>query len=215
MSEKKKALIAGVVIMAVLLIGIFYLSYLGLREDPDQVDELKENADEYLDDKYNENIEIVDTLNDNTGVFGVFRYAAIAEEEDGFRFLIYRHNKTKNYQDSYVAEKWGNELEDFLEPKIEELYGEDTLKELWLTYPKDIGYQLQIDHTDVPTVKGQDAKPIIRVTLNRGEIDEDEQLLDELITSMENELEVPGGHISINYSDSALIFKDESLKKDF
>ncbi|TFB14078.1 hypothetical protein E3U55_14965 [Filobacillus milosensis] len=218
MEAKKKAIIAGIIGLCLFGAIIFYLSYLGLKTDPDQVKEVKKEAKLYLEEKYNEPYEIVDTMYDNVDVYEQFNYAAITsfeERNDPFKFLVFKHADSGEYMDSYVAETWEYELKSFLTPLLNETYGEDHIQELWMTYPKDIGHQLGIDSTNIPSLKDYDASPIIRITLNRGKEENDEDKLEDIIKQMEQELNINSGHITLSFSDSAIIFKDKDIRKDF
>ncbi|WP_188205617.1 hypothetical protein [Alkalibacillus aidingensis] len=217
MTNKQKALIAGILIVLALIIIISYLSYVGISEDPEKAEEVTVAAENYIDETFDQPMHVVDTLIDQTGIYDPFHYAAIVEleEHDDFRVLVYEHNEANEYQDSYVAEVWEHELETLLTPEIKKRFGQDSVEELWLTYPKDIGYQLGIDHQDVPSLQGQDANPIIRLTLNRGKTDDDEQQLEELVEWMQNELKIPGGNITLSFNDGALIFGDKNIRESF
>ncbi|GAA0453247.1 hypothetical protein [Alkalibacillus silvisoli] len=217
MDPKKKALIAGLIIVFFLLIGIIYLSYLGLAEDPESVDEVKVNAEQYLEDHFDQKTEVVDTLLDSTGVYEQFRYAAIVEleEHDDFRMLVYKHNQYEEYMDSYVAEMWEHELEEFLIPELKKRFGDDAIHEIWTTYPKDVGYQLEISPHDVPSLQGQSAHPVVRITLDRGHEEGDEEYLDEIIQLIQTELDIPSGNVTLSFNDDALIFSDRNIREEF
>src|SRR5690625_1796528 len=120
----------------VILILIVTSSFFGRREDPELVAEVQQNAEQYIEENFEEEMIIVDTFHDNADIYDQFYYAAIVEpaNDPDFQFLVYKHNETDEYTDSYVAEVWEDELEAFLTPKIEELFGEDSIAELWLSY---------------------------------------------------------------------------------
>ncbi|WP_017186820.1 hypothetical protein [Alkalibacillus haloalkaliphilus] len=217
MDAKKKALIAGLIIVFFLLIGVFYLSYLGLSEDSGEAEQVIEEAEQYLSENFDQQTEVVDTLFDNTGVYEQFRYAAIVEteEHDHFRFLVYYHNQYDEYMDSYVAETWEYELEQFLTAELEERFGTDIIHDMWITYPKDVGHHLNIDRNNIPSLQGQSAKPIIRVTLDRGQESDDEDHMNEIISLMRSELDIPGGSFTLGFNDNALIFSDRNIREEF
>ncbi|WP_175615337.1 hypothetical protein [Piscibacillus halophilus] len=217
MTNKKKALIAGIIVAVLLGAIILYLSYLGLSPDSDRVDEVEKQANQYMEEHFQQDYEIIDTLYDNVDVYDTFSYAAIVELEndDRFKFLVFEHNETNELTDSYVAEHFEYELESVLQPLLNEAYGEDNVQELWLTYPKDAGQQLNLDHTNVTSVTEHDLKPVIRITLDRGQEDDDEEKLDQIISEIQDELNISGGHVTLSFNDSAIMFKDKDIKKEF
>ncbi|WP_027963015.1 hypothetical protein [Halalkalibacillus halophilus] len=217
MNTKKKALIAGLIIVVVLLGIVFYLSYLGLRENPEEASKVKEEAEVYLNETYDQPMEIVDTLLDNTGVYDIFRYAAIVNvpDHDNYRVLVYKHNQTGEYTDSYIAEMFEYELEGLLLPELESHFGEDVIDDLWITYPKDIGDQLNLKPDDQPSLIGKDAHPVVRITLNRGHENSDEEDLDSIIKTMQEDFEIPSGNVTLTFQDSSFIFKDKNLRESF
>lgn len=216
MTNKQKVLIASIIGMVVLGSVIVYLSYLGLTPDEDRVNDIEERAQDYVNEHFSNDYEIADTFYDNVDVYDTFSYAAIVESEtdDRFRFLVFEHNETNELTDSYVAETFEYELENILRTKLNEAYGEEQIDELWLAYPKDAGHQLNLNHQDIPSVKEFELKPVIRVTLDRGEEEQDEEKLDQIISEIKDELDINGGHITLSFNDSALIFKDKDIRKD-
>ncbi|RPF52266.1 hypothetical protein [Aquisalibacillus elongatus] len=216
MNTNKKLLITGLIVV-VLLVGIIvYLSYLGLKQDPEKSNEVKEEARQYLEENYNTNYEINDILYDNVDVYEQFSYAAMVELPDTpYQVLVFEDSESGEYTDSYVAETWEHELETYLLEQLNEAYGKDQIQEVWLTYPKNIGQELGLGYPDVPSVKEFDVKPIIRITLDRGEEDQDEEKLDRIIENLQTDLNVDGGSINLSYNDSAILFKDKDIKKDF
>ncbi|MGM8214282.1 hypothetical protein ACLIA0_01790 [Bacillaceae bacterium W0354] len=213
---KTKVLIVTIIVSLLLIGVIFYLSYLGLKGDPEVENQIKADAQEYLDNNYDEKITVVDTLYDNANIYQEFTYAAIAkiENNDDFRILVFEYKQTGEMIDSLVAETWEHELEQFLNPLLNDAFGKDKIKELWMTYPKDIGKRLNIDSDNIPSLKGQNAHPVIRVTLDRKKEDDDEELLDEIIKKLKNDLNIQSGNISLNYNDNSLFFKSKSIRKD-
>ncbi|GEL78547.1 hypothetical protein [Tenuibacillus multivorans] len=216
MQPKHKALLVGIIGVVVLAGIILYSTYVGLKENPDRVQQVKEGAEQYLSENFDESYEIVDTLHDNVSVYDQFNYAAIVEsDQEDFQFLVYEHSETGEYMDSYVAETWEYELESFLKPLLHEAYDENNIKELWMTFPKDIEHQLNIDKNNIPPLEENDLNPIIRLTLDRGEKDQDEAKLDQIIEQIQEEFNISSGHVTLAFNDSALFFKDSNILKEF
>ncbi len=217
MSNKNKVYATIGIGFLILVILIATSTYFGLRDDPERVAEVKEQAVIYLEEHFDEEMNVVDVLHDNASIYEQFNYAAIVQPADDpdFEFLVYQHRETGEYTDSYVAEVWEDELEAYLIPQIEERFGEDSIQELWLTYPKDIGMRLDLSHENVPSLEGQEANAVIRLTLARGEEDSDEAELNALIEDLKSELNVDSGHITLAFSDNAFIFKDKNINESF
>lgn len=217
MSNKNKVFLVIGIFLLGLIILIVAATYFGLQKDPEHTKKVREEATDYLDKHFTDEMEIVDVMYDNASIYEQFSYAAIVQpvKDPDFQFLVYSHLETGEYTDSYVAEVWEEELEDFLMPRLKESFGKDVIKELWMTYPKDVGEQLNISHDDIPSLKGQDTGVVIRLTLSRGEKDNDENALEQIIDEMKDELSIKRGHFTLSFSEQALFFKDKNINKDF
>ncbi|MBR7553497.1 hypothetical protein ACFFJI_12025 [Allobacillus sp. GCM10007491] len=217
MSNKNKVFLVFGIFLLGLIIVIVTATYFGLQKDPERTEEVKVKAADYLDKHFTDEMEIVEVMYDNASIYEQFSYAAIVQPVNNpdFQFLVYPHRKTGEYTDSYVAEVWEDELEEFLMPRLKDKFGQNVIKELWLTYPKDIGDQLNISHDDIPSLKGQDTGVVIRLTLSRGEKDNDEEALEELLNEMKNELSIERGHFTLSFSEKSLFLKDKNINKNF
>src|SRR5690625_2616637 len=216
METKQKVLISVIVVGLIVIGYIAYMTYLGIKGDPEYKEQIQEDAQEYLNETYDETITVVDVLHDNMDIYQEFTYAAIAEIEgnDDFRILVFRDRETGEMIDSIVAETWEHELETFLNPILDDAFG-DIVNEVWIVYQKDIGERLNISPDNIPSLGGQDdAHTVIRITLDRAKEDDDEEKLDDIIEMLKNDLNLARGNITITYNDNALLFKSKSIMKE-
>lgn len=217
MSVRAKVLISVIVTLLIFIGIILYFSYLGLRGNPEYEAELKKVAQQYLDENFDEKATVVNSFYDGANIYEEFTYAAIAEIEnnDDFRILVFYYKDTGEMIDSLVAETWEHELEQYLTPKLNDIFGEEQIEELWIKYPKDVGKVLNISNDDIPSLKGQNANPVIRITLNRKQHDDDEDLIESIANELKEELQIPNGNITLAYNDSGFFFKSKSIIKNF
>ena len=93
-------------ILGVILIGIgiiVVVFQLEMKPDKDKEKEVRIQAEQYLEDNFNDNFEIYDTLYDNMGNFG-FEYAAkVRDKKTNIEFLAYYDDETKQMVDTYIA----------------------------------------------------------------------------------------------------------------
>lgn len=213
---KTKALLVVIIFIVALAMGVVYLMYLGFTTDDDTASSLKNEATTYINESFPYEGDVTEVINDSTGVYEAFQHAAIVDlDQKDFNMLVFK-NEQGQLVDSYVAEVWEDELENVLVPEIESRFGSsDMIKELWIAYPKNIGQKKEIEPNNVPSVAGQDVNPHIRLTINRGEEESDEEDLQALIDLIQSELEVPGGRITLSYNDQAFLFKDSNKSENF
>ena len=101
--------VLGVILLGIGLLVVAFV--LEMKPDKDEEEEVKIQAEQYLEDKFNDNFEIYDTLYDNMGNFG-FEYAAkVRDKKTNTQFLVYYDDETKQMVDTYIADKWANDLE--------------------------------------------------------------------------------------------------------
>lgn len=213
MNANKKAFLVVLVGLLLIIAGIVWLTYHQLKGDPVQEEAVIFAAEEYVKEHFDEPMEVVGSLYDNADLYDEFQYAAKVEPADDpqFQFLVFYHKESDSYQDSYVAEVWEDQLEKDLKPYLEEQFGE--VLSLWIYYPKDIGYQLDIALDDIPHYSGQEGYPVVQISLNRKRENRDEQKVNELIDFMKNKLGVIHGNISVDFASGWI--KSRGILKEF
>ena len=109
--NKYLKVILGVVGVILLGIGLLVVAFVSeMKPDKDE-EKIKIQAKQYLEEKFNDNFEIYDTLYDNMGNFG-FEYAAkVRDKKTNTQFLVYYNDETEQMVDTYIADKWAKDLE--------------------------------------------------------------------------------------------------------
>lgn len=204
-------------ILGVILIGIgiiVVVFQLEMKPDKDKEKEVRIQAEQYLEDNFNDNFEIYDTLYDNMGNFG-FEYAAkVRDKKTNIEFLAYYDDETKQMVDTYIVDKWEKDLKSEIRPFIEESFGETT--DFFVYFTNDnIGRELDIDPLKPKSYKEFDVAPIIRITVHRKKSDDDEKILNELIASLKSEDKLKHGLFAMSYIDEKGVILDDEWHKDF
>ncbi len=156
--------ILGVILLGIgLLVVVFVLE---MKPDKDEEEKIKIQAEQYLEDKFNENFEIYDTLYDNMGNSG-FEYAAkVRDKKTNTQFLVYYDDETEQMVDTYIADKWTDDLETEIRPIIKESFGKTTDLHVFFSNEKP-GQELGIDLDNPRSYKEFDVAPTIRITVPR------------------------------------------------
>ncbi|MCL1702663.1 hypothetical protein [Lysinibacillus sp. Bpr_S20] len=205
--------ILGVVLVG---IGILVVAFiLEMKPDKDKEEEIRNQAEQYLEENFNDNFEIYDTLYDNMGNFE-FEYAAkVRDKKTNTEFLVYYDDdETKQMVDTYIADKWANDLKSEIRPFIKENFGETS--DFFVFFTNDtIGQELGIDPLNPKSYKEFDVAPIIRITVTRKKSEDDEKILNEFIAFLNSEDKLQHGSIAMNYIDEKGVILDDEWNKDF
>ena len=122
-----KILKVTLIVFGVILVGVVILVFSftqSMKPDKEKEEQVKVQAEEYLENQFSEHFEVYDTLYDNMGNFG-FEYAAMArDKERNTQFFVYYDDVTNQLVDTCIAEKW----EDDLESEIRPLFGKTSEK---------------------------------------------------------------------------------------
>ena len=190
--------ILGVILIGIGIIVVVFL--LEMKPDKDKEEEVRIQAEQYLEDNFNDNFEIYDTLYDNMGNFG-FEYAAkVRDKKTNTDFLVYYDDEKKQMVDTYIADKWERDLKSEIGPFIIENFGETTDFFVYITNVT-IGRELGIDPLNPKSFKEFDIAPTIRITVPREKSDDDEKILNEFIAFLKSEAILQHGSLVMNYID--------------
>ena len=204
-------------ILGVILIGIGILVVVFLLEmkpDKDKEEEVRIQAEQYLEDNFNDNFEIYDTLYDNMGNFG-FEYATkVRDKKTNIEFLVYKDDETNQMVDTYIADKWEKDLKSEIRPFIKENFGKQADLFVYFTNDK-IGRELDIDPLKPKSYKEFDVAPSIHITVPRKKSEDDEKILNELIVSLKSEGKLKHGSFAMSYIDEKGAILDDEWHKDF
>ena len=189
-------------------IGILVVAFLlEMKPDKDKEEEVRIQAEQYLEDNFNDNFEIYDTLYDNMGNFG-FEYAAkVRDKKTNTDFLVYYDDETKQMVDTYIADKWERDLKSEIGPFIIENFGETTDFFVYITNVT-IGRELGIDPLHPKSFKEFDIAPTIHITVPREKSDDDEKILNEFIAFLKSEAILQHGTFAMNYIDEKGVILD-------
>lgn len=204
--------ILGVILLG---IGILVVAFiLEMKPDKDKEEEVRIQSEQYLEDNFNDNFEIYDTLYDNMGNFE-FEYAAkVRDKKTNTEFLVYYDDETKQMVDTYIADKWANDLDSEIRPFIKENFGETT--DFFVFFTNDnIGQELGIAPLNPKSYKDFDVAPIIRITVTRKKSENDEKIINEFIAFLKSEDKLQHGSLAMSYIDEKGVILDDEWNKNF
>lgn len=209
---KVTLIVIGVIVLGIAIL-VFSFSQ-GMKPDKEEEEKVKIQAVKYLEDKFNDNFEIYDTLYDNMGNFN-FEYAAKARDKrSNMQFLIYYDEETEQMVDTYIANKWEDELENEIGPYIKENFGETT--DFHVYYDNKIGNVLGIDSANLESYKDFNVAPTIRITIPRKKSSEDEKLFNEFISFLISEDKLQHGTVIVSYvAENGEILEDDEWSREF
>ena len=212
--NKYLKIILGVLAAVVIGIGILIVTFVfAMKPDKDKEEQVRIQAENYLEDHFNDNFEVYDTLYDNMGNFG-FEYAAKAiDKKTNTQFLVYYDEETKQMVDTYIADKWSDELKKEIHPFVKEKFGEAADVHVFFT-DETIGIELGIDPIHSKSFKDYDIAPVIRMTVPRKRSNEDETTINEFISFIQDENLLQNGVVITEYiADNGVILDDEWHKE--
>ena len=216
LSLNKYLKITLVVLVAIFIgIGLLIVTFvLGMKPDKDKEGQVRIQAEQYLEDNFNEEFEVYDTLYDNMGNFE-FEYAAKARaKKTNTAFLVYYDDETKQMVDTYIADKWADELKTDIYPFIKTHFGDKTDFHVYMSN-ETIGNELGIDPLHPKSYTEFDIAPTIRMTVPRKRSDEDDNTVDEFISSLQREDKLQSGTVIMEYIAENGVTLDDEWSKDF
>lgn len=186
-----------------------------MKPDKAEVARVTEQAQEHLKKKYPQaDMEIVDTLYDNMGNFSDFEYAAnVINNEDQTEFLVFYNKDTKQTEDSYIADKWENELAKVIRPYLEDTFGE--LDDLWIFFDERIEYDLAVDYRNPNSYRDYDVTPSIMVFVPRESKSGDEELVNDFITFLKEEADLKHANVHVDYLKDGVPLDETSWYESF
>ncbi|KAA9030640.1 hypothetical protein [Niallia endozanthoxylica] len=208
-------IILGVLSVIVLGVGLLVAIFLAeMKPDKEEEEKVKIQAEQYLEDYFNDNFEVYDTLYDNMGNFG-FEYAAkVRDKKNDTAFFVYYDEETKQMADTYIADKWEDDLATELRPYMKENFGEASDFFVFFTN-EQIGQELGIDPLHPSSYKEFEVAPTIRITVPREKNNEDETLLNEFITYLKSEEILQHGSVIMEYIAEDGVILDDEWGKEF
>ncbi|WP_075980138.1 hypothetical protein [Bacillus massilinigeriensis] len=204
--------VLGVIILGIGLLVVTFI--LEMKPDKDEEDKIKNQAEQYLEEKFNDNFEIYDTLYDNMGNFE-FEYAAkVRDKKTNTQFLVYHDDETNQMADTYIADKWEDDLETAMRPFIKENFGETT--DFFVFFlDENIGQELGIDPLNPRSYKEFDISPTIRITVPRKRSEKDEKIVSEFIYNLKSEDKLQHGSVVMEFIAENGVILDDEWSKEF
>lgn len=205
------------IILSLILVGIAILVFSfvqSMKPDKEKEETVKMQATEYLEEKFNDNFEIYDTLYDNMVNFA-FDYAAkVLDKKSHTQFLVYYDDETKQMVDNYIAEKWANDVEKEISQYVKEHFGQSTTTHVYYDYK--IGRELNIEPTDPRSYKEFNVAPTVRLTIPRKKSDVDEKRFNDFISFLKTEDKLQQGVVIVGYvAESGEILEENEWRKEF
>lgn len=213
----KKIVKSSIIILSLILVGIAILVFSfvqGMKPDKEQEETVKMQAEAYLAEQFNDNFELYDTLYDNMGNFE-FEYAAkVRDNKNNTQFLVYYDDETKQMVDTYIADKWADDVEKEITSYIQEHFGAST--DVYVYYDEKIGSELAINPTHPKSYKEFNVAPTIRITIPRKKRDEDEKHFNAFISFLKGEDKLQQGFVIVGYvAENGEILEDDEWSKEF
>ena len=204
--------ILGIIIVGIAILVFSFIQ--SMKPDKEKEEAVKIQAEDYLEEKFNDNFEIFDTLYDNMGNFN-FEYAAkVLDKKSHTQFLVYYEDETKQMVDTYIADKWADDVEKEISPYVKEHFGQSTTA--YVFYDDKIGRELNIDPVNPKSYKEYNIAPIVRLTIPRKKSDEDEKRFNDFISFLKSEDKLQQGLLIVGYvAENGVILEDGEWSKEF
>ncbi|KGP72618.1 hypothetical protein [Pontibacillus yanchengensis] len=200
--------ISGLVIL-VFLLGVGFIVMLYVIDNPFKENEVKEQAREYLDNHFETQTDIYGVYNTANAIN--FDNAARVRHEDGTEFLVYKNILNEQMEDTYVANKWenqlSNEIDSYLEEKIKGMNYFD------VRYDDRVGIENDIEPNSPPNFRNANAKPFININLKRQPRESDEETFNAFIQYLKEDIMIK--HVSVQFLYDQKGPNDKEWNKSF
>ncbi|QXE02343.1 hypothetical protein [Terribacillus sp. DMT04] len=207
--------ILGIIIGAVVIIAFLAVSFITeMSPDSEKEEAIKNKASGYLNENFSEDFEIVDTLYDNMGNFE-FEYAAKARStNNGIEFFIYEDDDTRKLIDTYVSDKWREELESDIRVYLEENFTD--VHDYFALFDNEIGKKLSIKSSEPGSYKEHEVSPLIRIDVAREKEEQDDEHFNAFVSYLKEEGILEHGTVIFSYvAESGAILEQEDWRKEF
>lgn len=211
MSKTKKILLTLLGVFSIILVGVVILLFSftqSMKADPDEEKKIRDQAERYLKENFDEGTEIYDVLYDNMGNRGYFEYAAkVKHKKYGTHFLVFFNDETGEMEDTFISDKWQDDAEKEIRPYVEKELGDVLISkemediaesedweeiqeeigdynQLLLVFNEEIGKEMKIDPNKPASYKDYEVSPTIRITLSRKKQDADEDRFTAVINAL-------------------------------
>ncbi len=188
---------SSIVIIVLFIIGILFYLTLGklILPNPFAEYKMKKQAEEYLEENYNDNFEIYG-VTDNTLGIHQFDYAAqVRNKINGTKFFIYFNENTDALTDNYAASKLQQDMEKDITSLAKEEFGDiDSI--LVMIDDNNLAGE---GSPDAGSYKQYNFAPTIRISLPKNEEAADKKRVDNLIFELKKKNIIQKGIIILDY----------------
>ncbi|MBU9673366.1 hypothetical protein KQ939_00600 [Planococcus sp. CP5-4] len=204
--------ILGFIFLGVVVLVILFI--LSMKPDPDREEKIRQEAGRYLEANFNDDFELYDTLYDNMGNFE-FEYAAkVRVIRSNTEFLVYRDAETKQLVDTYVSDKWSDELEEEMSPYVRQAFGESAV--VYVYIDDEIGVALNVDPLNPGSFKNYNLEPTVRLDIPRKRLEGDEERFTDFISYLTIEEILQHGQLIVSYvAETGEILEDKEWIWEF
>lgn len=216
---KQKSSVARVgVILACVIIGIIVIGIivynLSMKPSKVKTEEIQRDAKSYIEEHFDDSVRLYGTLYDNMGNMG-YDYAAKAEDKKtGTQFVIYRNDETNKLVDTYVSQKWSDDVRKDVLPYVHKKFGKKA--DVLAYYNDEIGEKLHLSPSTMGSYKNRDVYATVRVTLPRKKKSTDNQQFKEMVSYLEQDLKIKSGQLIVGYvAENGEILEENEWHKTF
>lgn len=210
----KKAgwILGSIALICVVIVGVlFVLFWWSMKPNSKEVTKTKEMAVPYIQNTFGKEAEIFDVLYDNMGNFSQFTYAANVRHKDGTDFLVYRNEETNQIENTYVKEKWEDDIDRQVRPYLEKTF--EVLEDVWVMYDDDVGKEQSV-HAPASYTSSQ-AGPRIWAFIPRKAKDGDDELLKKFEQFLQKDVLLTHASVTISYNNKGVPLEETELRTHY
>ncbi|PGK51756.1 hypothetical protein CN918_28610 [Priestia megaterium] len=218
MAKQKSNLARVGVILACVIIGAIVIGIivynLSMKPNKEKTEEIQKDAKSYIEEHFDDSVHLYGTLYDNMGNMG-YDYAAKAEDKKtGTQFVIYRNDETNKLVDTYVSQKWSDDVRKDVLPYVHKKFGKKA--DVLAYYDDEIGAKLHLTPSTMGSYKERDVYVTVRVSLPRKKKSTDNQEFKEMVSYLKQDLKIKSGQLIVGYvAENGEILEDKEWQKTF
>ena len=136
------------------------------------------------------------------------------DKKTGTQFVIYRNNETNKLVDTYVSQKWSDDVRKDVLPYVHKKFGKKA--DVLAYYDDEIGDKLNLSPSTMGSYRDRDAYVTVRVSLPRKSKSTDNQQFKEMVSYLEKDLKIKSGQLIVGYvAENGEILEDNEWQKTF
>ncbi|WP_046175352.1 hypothetical protein [Domibacillus indicus] len=194
----KKGISVAAIIAGVLAFLIFAKLFI---PNPFAEKLVKEKAEQYLEEYYNDNFKIYGVLdNSDFGVYMNFNYAAkVRDKHNGIEFLVYEDQNNGEMTDDYAMSKMTHDIEKEVFPYVKEEFQAVTKVTAMIEDKEFYNLDIEERNPNPKSFKEFEISPMLRIELSKKREEGDKKLLDNLISKLKENNILKHGDITLLY----------------